>query len=129
MFYLALAAKWRQNAAPVYGSGYSHEKTWSRARADRMPLCSPISLFVSKGEVQYCTVRTGHEACYFVRLAGAAMTVLQTIKTFQLQQEVTAKKRVFKDTAGRAITNIQIKAFKCEKIIGKETTDCNYRCE
>ena len=39
MFYLALAAKWRQNAAPVNGSGYSHEKTWSRARADRMPLC------------------------------------------------------------------------------------------
>ena len=39
MFYLALAAKWRQNAAPVHGSEYSHEKTWSRARADRMPLC------------------------------------------------------------------------------------------
>lgn len=33
MFYLALAAKWRENAAPVHSSGYSHEKTWSRARA------------------------------------------------------------------------------------------------
>ena len=39
MFYLAVAAKWRQNATPVRGSGYSHEKTWTRARADRMPLC------------------------------------------------------------------------------------------
>ena len=39
MFCIALAAKWRENAGPVHSSGYSHEKAWSRARTDKMPLC------------------------------------------------------------------------------------------